>query len=102
MLLNSHISAYARCIADKVCGLVRSTWGTSQGEDEPGARDKILNAKVARRAPGARWANISNAPNYAAPASDDPWQSLDHKRQPPAALGPRRLPTSRGLCGLWA
>ena len=57
MLLNSHISAYTRCIAEKVCGLVRSTWGTSQGEDKLGARDKILEAKVAcqactRRAPG--------------------------------------------------
>ena len=51
MLLNSHISAYARCVARKVCGLVRSTWGTSQGEDKLGARDKILtNTKVARRA----------------------------------------------------
>ena len=35
MLLNSHISAYARCLAGKVCSLVRSTWGTSQGEDKP-------------------------------------------------------------------
>ena len=50
MLLNSHISAYARCLAGKVCGLVRSTWGTSQGEDKPGARDRILNTKAARRA----------------------------------------------------
>ena len=49
MLLNSHISAYARCLAWKVCGLVRSTWGTSQGEDKLGAKDKILNTKVARR-----------------------------------------------------
>ena len=50
MLLNSHISAYARCLPEKVCGLVRSTWGTSQGEDKLGARDEILNTKVARRA----------------------------------------------------
>ena len=50
MLLNSHISAYTRCFAGKVCGLVRSTWGTSQGEDKLGAGDKILNTKVARRA----------------------------------------------------
>ena len=50
MLLNPHISAYTRCLAGKVCGLVRSTWGTSQGEDKLGARDKILNTKVARRA----------------------------------------------------
>ena len=50
MLLNSHSSAYTRCPAEKVCGLVRSTWGTSQGEDKLGARDKILNTKVARRA----------------------------------------------------
>ena len=50
VLLNSHISAYTRCLAEKVCGLVRSTWGTSQGEDKPGARDKILTTKVARRA----------------------------------------------------
>ena len=50
MLLNSHISAYARCLAGKLCGLVRSTWGTSQSEDKLGARDKILNTKVARRA----------------------------------------------------
>ena len=27
MLLNSHISAHARCITGKVCGLVRSNWG---------------------------------------------------------------------------
>ena len=50
MLLNSHISAYTRCLAEKVCGLVRSTWGTSQGEDKLGARIKILNTKVACRA----------------------------------------------------
>ena len=50
MLLNSHISAYTRSLAEKVCGLVRSTRGTSQGEDKLGARDKILNTKVARRA----------------------------------------------------
>ena len=54
MLLNSHISAYATCFAVKVCGLVRSTWGTSQGEDKPGARDKILNTKVARQACAGR------------------------------------------------
>ena len=29
---------------------MRSAWGTSQCEDKPGARDKILNTKVARRA----------------------------------------------------
>ena len=29
---------------------MRSTWGTSQGEDKLGARDRILNTKVARRA----------------------------------------------------
>ena len=46
----SRISAYARCLAGKVCGLVRSTWGTSLGEDKPGARDQILNTKVAHRA----------------------------------------------------
>ena len=50
MLFNSHISAYARCLARKVCGVVRSTWGTSQGEDKLGARDKILNTKEAHRA----------------------------------------------------
>ena len=47
MLLNSHISAYARCLAGKVCGLVRSTWGTSQG--------KIHNTKVTRRANIPPW-----------------------------------------------
>ena len=50
MLLNSHILAHATCLAGKVCSLVRSTWGTSQGEDKLGARDKILDTKVARRA----------------------------------------------------
>ena len=50
MLLDSHISAYARCSVGKVCGLVRSTWGTSLGEDKRGARARILNTKVARRA----------------------------------------------------
>ena len=54
MLLNSHISAYATCFARKVCGLVRSTWGTSQGEDKLGARDRILNTKVAPRACAGR------------------------------------------------
>ena len=49
-VLNSHISAYATCFARKVCGLVRSTWGTSLGGDKLGARDRILNTKVARRA----------------------------------------------------
>ena len=38
VLLNAHISAYATCFARKVCGLVRSTWGTSQGEGKRGAR----------------------------------------------------------------
>ena len=50
MLLNSHISAYATFLARKVCGPVRSTWGTSLGGDKLGARDRILNPKVARRA----------------------------------------------------
>ena len=50
VLLNSHISAYTRCLTEKVCGLVRPTWGTSQGQDKLGARDKILNTKVACRA----------------------------------------------------
>ena len=54
MLLNSHISAYTRCLAEKVCGLVRSTQGFSQGEDKLGARDKILNTKVARQACAGR------------------------------------------------
>ena len=46
MLLNCRISAYARCLAGKVCGLVRSTWGTSQGGDKLRGRDRILNTKV--------------------------------------------------------
>ena len=50
MLLNSHFSAYATCFAWKVCSLVRPTWGTSLGEDKLGARDGILDTKVARRA----------------------------------------------------
>ena len=50
MLLNSHISAYTRCLAEKVCSLVLSTWGTSQSEDKLGARDEILNTKVACQA----------------------------------------------------
>ena len=54
MLLNSHISVNARCLAGKVCGLVRSTWGTSQGEDKLGARGRILNTKVVHRACAGR------------------------------------------------
>ena len=50
----SHISASATCFARKVCGPVRSTWGTSRAEDELGARDKIVNTKVARRACAGR------------------------------------------------
>ena len=47
MLLSSHILAYVTCFARKVWGLVRSTWGTSLGGDKLGARDRILNTKVA-------------------------------------------------------
>ena len=61
MLLNSHTSAYARCLAGKVCGIVQSTWGTSLGEDKLGARDKILNTKV------ARWACTGRAPGKHSP-----------------------------------
>ena len=50
VLLNSHILAYTRYLAEMVCGLVWSTWGTSQGEDKLGSRDNILNTKVVRRA----------------------------------------------------
>ena len=52
MLLNSHISAYARCLARKVCGLVRSTWGTSLVGDTIGAREYKGSA------PGVHRANI--------------------------------------------
>ena len=48
MFLTSHILAYATCFAWKVCSLVRSTWGYFLGEDKLGARDRILNTKVAR------------------------------------------------------
>ena len=51
MVLNSHISAYARCLARKVCGLVRST---SRGEDTLGARDRTLTTKVVCRACAGR------------------------------------------------
>ena len=34
MLLSSHVSAYARCFAWKICSLVACTWGTSLGEDK--------------------------------------------------------------------
>ena len=44
MLLNYHISAYARCFVRKVCSLVRSTWGTSLGEDKLGARGQCCIA----------------------------------------------------------
>ena len=54
MLLNSHISVYTRCLAGKVCGQVPSTWGISLGGDKLGARDKILNTKVVRRACAGR------------------------------------------------
>ena len=47
MLLNSHILAHAMCLTRKVCSLVWSTWGTSLGGDKFGARDRILNTKVA-------------------------------------------------------
>ena len=62
LFLNSLIFAYARCLAGKVCGLVKSTWGTSLGEDKLGARDTIPT-KVARRAcagcvPGKHFPNI--------------------------------------------
>ena len=40
----------ATCFAGKVCGPVQSTWGNSLGEDKLGARARILNTKVARRA----------------------------------------------------
>ena len=50
MLLNSHIPAYATCVAGKVCSPVRSTWGTSLGEDKLGARARILNTKEVHHA----------------------------------------------------
>ena len=49
-LLNSHILPYATCFAQKLYGLVRSTWENSRSEDELGAGDRIINTKVARRA----------------------------------------------------
>ena len=61
MLLNSHIPAYATCFAGKVCSLVRSTWGTSLGKDKLGARDRILNTKV------ARWACAGRTPGKHSP-----------------------------------
>ena len=61
VLLKSHISAYVRCLAGKVCGLVRSTGGTSQGEDKLGARDKVLDTKV------AHWACPGRAPGEHSP-----------------------------------
>ena len=76
MFLNSHISAYARCLARKVCGLVRSTWGTSQGEDKLGARDKILNTKVARRA------CARSAPGKHSPANCCPKVGTGHLTPP--------------------
>ena len=57
MLLNSHISAYATCLAGKVCGLVRPT---SRGEDKRGARDKILNTMVACRACAGQHSPVAN------------------------------------------
>ena len=52
VLLSSHISAYATCFAGEVCSLVWSSWGTSRGEGKLGAKARILNTKVARRANG--------------------------------------------------
>ena len=54
MLLNSHISAYARCLPGKVCGLVRSTWGISLGLEI----GYLIQRYRAGDAPGACWANI--------------------------------------------
>ena len=98
MLLNSHISAYATCFAGKVCGLVRSTWGTSQGEDKLGARDRILNTKVARRAcagqthPSRRRSHKVHGTGRRAhrAVTDRPlWNPLAHAR---CALGPTPPP----------
>ena len=50
MLLTSHISACAPCFAGKVCSPVRSTWGTSLGDDKLVARARILKTKVAHQA----------------------------------------------------
>ena len=53
MLLNCHISACAWCLAGKVCGLVRSTWGTSLGGDKLGARvGYLIQRWRAGHAPG--------------------------------------------------
>ena len=48
MWLHSHISAYARCFARKVCRLVRPTWGISLSGYKPEAIDRIFSTKVAR------------------------------------------------------
>ena len=78
MLLNSHTSAYATRFARKVCGLVRSTWGTSLGGHTLGARDRIFNTKVARRACAGQTfplqgPSFRGPPGGGGPADQTPW-----------------------------
>ena len=91
MLLNSHILAYATCFARKVCGLVRPIWGTSLGEDKLGARDRILNTKVARRACAG-----------CAPGKHSPKERGDKKRWPHSGVVPSSTPLCTASCTPWA
>ena len=98
MLLNSHISAHARCLAGKVCGLVRSTQGTSLGEDKLGARDKILNTKVARRACAGQTFPPHRRRGFPAPGlhwAAPPAFRLTPADGPPPASAPRPPAPSR-------
>ena len=59
MLFNSHISAYAKCLAGKVCRLVRSTWGIPQVRINLGLEIRyLLQRERAGHVPGVRRANI--------------------------------------------
>ena len=62
----------------KVCGLVRSTWGTSLGEDKLGARCRILNTKVACRARAGQTfhhCGVGGGGTIHLPTGQYPWDS---------------------------
>ena len=91
MLWNSHILAYAACLARKVCGLARSTWGTSLGGDKLGARGGILNPKVACRACAGQKSpivTVASGPGPRTPHIFEPAPFTPNPRD--AAPAPRR------------
>ena len=102
VLFNSHISAYAMCFAQKVCGPVRSTWGTSRGGGKLGARVGYL---IQRQRAGQTFplqpktffgGSKTSAPLGGAGGGVDPPHLPPSKRSPAAPPPPPPAPSTVG------